>query len=211
MSETQTANKVELSLEAQAAIRAYILKFAIPSATFLTIVSGITGYVVSGLARIDATAEASKYALQAAGAAAEAKANATGAALDAASSREKAQAAATSADETKKYLISAKDQMDKVLTGQYEGLAKSLFAIKEFRDSVQTIPQKEVGEINAKIAGIEGAIFAGDDKPVPPVGGVCPPGFFAIGVGSVSVSGGAHGYLESVNFTCRSMHFAKPK
>lgn len=76
-------------------------------------------YVVSGLARIDATAEASKYALQAAGAAAEAKANATGAALDAASSREKAQAAATSADETKKYLISVKDQSDKVLTGQY--------------------------------------------------------------------------------------------
>jgi hypothetical protein len=211
MSDEEERPKIELSLEAQEAIRTYILRFAIPSATFLTIVSGITGYVVSGLARIDATAEASKYALQAAGAAAEAKANAGGAASDATNSREKALAAAASADDTKKYLLTVKDQIDKVLTGQYEGLAKSLFAIKEFRDSIQTIPQKEVGEINSKLTEIQGVIYGGDDHAVPPIGGICPPGSFAVNVGGVSVSGGAHGYLESLNFYCRVMHFAKPK
>jgi len=201
----------ELAPEARDAIRKYMLKFAIPSAVLLTTVSGALGYVVSGLARIDAASEASKYALAAAGAAAEAKANATQAANDAASSQTKAQSAATSAEDTKKYLLSAKDQLDKILTGQYEGLAKSLFAIKEFRESILTIPQKEIGEINAKFLQIEKVLYEGSDLSLPPApGNRCPPNAYAIGVASVSVSGGAHGYLESVTVTCKQLRFSKP-
>ena len=200
----------ELTPQAKEAIRTYMLKFAIPSAVLLTTVSGALGYVVSGLARIDAANEASKYALAAAGAAAEAKANATQAAIDAGSSQTKATSAAASAEETKRYLLSAKDQLDKILTGQYEGLAKSLFAIKEFRDSIQTIPQIQVSEINAKLLQIEKALYEGSDASVPAPGNRCPPNTYVAAISSVSVSGGAHGYLESVSVTCKALRFSKP-
>jgi len=139
-----------LTPEAKNAIRTYVLTFVIPSGVLLTIVSGALGYVVSGLAQINATAEAvkslgeaQKYALSAAGAAAEAKARATAAAVEAAKSQ-------TKASDTASYLLTVKDQVDKVLTGHYEELAKTFFGIKEFRDSIQTIPQHEISEINAK-------------------------------------------------------------
>jgi hypothetical protein len=204
-------SEAELTPEARDAIRTYMLKFVIPSAVLLTAVSGALGYAVSGLARIDASGEAAKYALAAAGAAAEAKANAAQAAIEAASSQAKALAAASTAEETKTYLLSVKDQLDKVLTGQYEGLAKSLFAIKEFRDSIQTIPQRQIGEINAKFEEIQRVLYDGGEALVSAPGNVCPPGTYAVKVGSVSVSGGAHGFLESVNVACRQLRFNRPK
>jgi hypothetical protein len=139
-----------------------MLKFVIPSGVVLTVLSGILGYMVSGLARIDAsleaskaTLEATKMALKAVQDSAEAKANAAKAAEDAKAAQDKTQAAASAAEETSKYLLSTRDKVDKVLNGQYEGLAKSLFAIKEFRDSVQMIPEKEIAEFNAKFAQLE--------------------------------------------------------
>jgi hypothetical protein len=64
--------------------------------------------------------------------------------------------------------------------------------------------------VSAILAQIEGVIFGADDRLVPPTAGLCPSGFFAVGAGSVSVSG-AHGYLESVNVTCCSLRFSEPK
>ena len=204
-------SEVELTSEARDAIRTYMLKFALPSAVLLTTISGALGYVVSGWARIDASAEAAKYALVAAGSAAEAKANAGLAANEAASSQAKALAAASRAEETSKYLLSVKDQMDKVLTGQYEGLAKSLFAIKDFRDAFQTIPQREIGEINAKFREMEKILYDASDDQVASPGNVCPPGTYAFKINQASVSGGARGFLESVSIGCKALRFNRPK
>jgi hypothetical protein len=200
-----------LTPEAKEAIRNYMLKFVIPSGVLLTIVSGALGYVVSGLARIDATNEAvksmsevQKYAIGAAGAAGEAKASAAAAAAEVARSQ-------TKASDTASYLLTVKDQVDKVLTGQYEGLAKTLFGIKAFRDSIQTIPQQEISEINAKFGEIDKILFGASDTPVPAPGNACPLGTYAVNVGSVSVSGGTHGFLESVSVACKPLRFDRPK
>jgi hypothetical protein len=184
-----------------------MLKFAIPSALLLATVSGALGFVVSGLARIDASNEASKYSLVAAAVSAEAKANATQAAIEASSALAKANAAAGNAEDTQKYLLSVKDQLDKVLAGQYEGLAKSLFAIKEFRDSIQTIPQRSIEDVNAKFGEIEKILYDASDASVAAPGNQCPPGTYVFGVGSASVSGGARGYLESVTVLCKPLRF----
>ena len=48
----------QLTPEARSATQEYMLKFVIPSGVVLTVVSGLLGYVMSGLARIDATTEA---------------------------------------------------------------------------------------------------------------------------------------------------------
>jgi hypothetical protein len=142
-----------------------MMKFVIPSGVILTIGSGLVGFVVSGLARIEASGEgkkialeASETALKAAEISGEARANAAKAANDAKTAEDRAQAAASSADDASKYLSSVKDRVDKVLAGQYEGLATSLFGIKEFRDSIQTIPQREIAEFNYKFAQIEKAL-----------------------------------------------------
>jgi hypothetical protein len=201
----------ELTPEARNAIQKYMLKFVIPSGVALTIVSGALGYVVSGLARIDATAEAAKVALKAVEDSAEAKANAAKAAEDAKAAQGKAEAAAGKAEDTYKYLLSVKDQVDKVLTGQYEGLARSLFAIKDFRDSIQTIPQKEIAEYDAKFSQIEKALYGASDAAVAASGNKCPDGTYAVGVSQVSVGGGAHGFLESVSIQCKALRFEKSK
>jgi len=214
MSETELPSQEEpkLTSEAKDAIRSYMLKFAVPSGVFLTIVSGLGGYVVSGVARIDASSEAAKYALAAAGDAAKATANAAQAAREAAEAKDKALVASSNAEDTKKYLLSVKHQVDQILTGQYAGLAKSLFEIKDFRDSIQTIPQHEISDINAKFAQIEKVLYDASDAPIPLSSNAwCPPGTYLTSVGSVSASGGAHGYLESISLGCKPLRFNRPK
>jgi len=201
----------ELTPEARNAIQKYMLKFVIPSGVVLTIVSGTLGYVVSGLARIDATSEAAKVALKAVQDSAEAKANAAQAAQDAKAAQGRAETAAGKAEDTSKHLLSVKDQVDKVLTGQYEGLAKSLFAIKDFRDSIQTIPQKEIAEFNSKFSQIETVLYGAGGAIVPAPGNKCPDGTYAAALTQVSVSGGAHGYLESASIQCMALRFQRPK
>ncbi|MBZ9734367.1 hypothetical protein LB534_05070 [Mesorhizobium sp. CA18] len=145
----------ELTPEAKDAIRTYMLKFVIPSSVLLTIISGSLGYVVSGLARIDASSEAAKYAMMAAGEAAKANANATVAASEAADSKDKAQNASKDALATKAYLESVKGQVDKVMTGQYGEFATALFAIPDFRSSVGKLGQNELVEIDARLDALE--------------------------------------------------------
>ena len=77
-------------------------------------------------------------------------------------------------------------------------------------DSILTIPQKEIGEINAKFLQMEKVLYEGGDLSVPAPGNRCPPNTYAIAVGSVSVSGGAHGFLKSVSVTCKALRFNKP-
>jgi hypothetical protein len=209
-SEGAQMSEPELSVEAKYAIQRYMLKFVIPSGVVLAIVSTTLGFVVSGLARIEASSEATRIALQAVQDSATAKANAAKAAEDAKALQEKVEAAAKKSEDTSAYLLSVKDQVDKVLTGQYEGLAKSLFAIKEFRDAIQTIPQKEIAEFNARFLQIDAVLYNGNDALVAPSAS-CPPGTYVASINQVSVSGGAHGFLESVNYRCKALRFERPK
>jgi hypothetical protein len=92
------SDEAEVTGPARDAIRRYMLLYVIPSGVFFTIVSGALGYVVSGLARIDASAEAAKYTLKAVDDAAKASANTTSAAAEANDAKKKAVTAADSAE-----------------------------------------------------------------------------------------------------------------
>jgi hypothetical protein len=148
----------KLTMEAKNAIRSYMLCFVIPSGVLLSIVSGVSGYVLSGLARIDATADATKVALTAVQETAKANANAAQAAKEAADAKDKAVSASISADETQKYILRSKVNIDQIQKRDYGELAKSLFDIKDFRDAVGTIAQREISDINLNIQQIRDII-----------------------------------------------------
>ncbi len=65
-------------------------------------------------------------------------------------------------------------------------------------------------ETQAQLIRISNTLFNANANLVEPVGGRCPIGTSVATIGSVSVSGGAHGFLESVNFKCRPLQFDKP-
>jgi type II secretory pathway pseudopilin PulG len=195
-----------------------MLKFVIPSGVVLTIISGLFGYVLSGVARIDASAEAAKAALFAAQSAAEAKASAAAASEvakkasdEANAALEKAKTSAIKAEETARSLLTARSQVDKVLAGQYDELAKSLFQIQAFRESIATVPQRELSEFKSRIGKIESTIYDGQIGTVAAPGGACPPGTYAIVLSTTSVSGGRAGFLESANIQCKELRFERPK
>jgi len=137
-------SEAELTPEAKDAIRAFMLKFVIPSGVILTIVSGILGFVVSGLAKIDATATAVEHANTAAEKAVEAAADAKNANLRASES-------AKSADDAYATLREAKTQMDHIFSGQYESFSQSLFATKGFRETLGKIGDQQFRDLSAKI------------------------------------------------------------
>ena len=215
---TTEATGSQLTPEAKAAIQAYMLKFVLPSGAALAIVSGLFGYVLSGVARIDASAEAAKVALFAAQSAAKAEASATLASEkankssdEANTSLERAKRAALSSEETAKTLFTARDQVNAILAGQYDEFAKKLFDVKGFREAVATIPQGEIAEFRSRIGKIETSIYGVPGPTVPAPGGNCPSGTYAVTISSVSVSGGRAGYLESVSVQCRTLRFEKPQ
>ncbi len=208
----------DLSLEAKAAIQAYIFKLALPSGTAIAIVSGLVGYVLSGIARIDASEEAAKQALFAWQSAVKAEALASTASEQAVKSldeanvaSEKAKNAASRSEETLNSLRSSRDQINNVLSGKYEELAKALFETRGFRESIATIPQREISDLKRQIEQIESSIFGSADPAVPAPGGVCPSGTYAVVVRSVSAPGGRAGFVESISVQCRTIRFERPK
>lgn len=209
----------QLTSEAKAAIQAYLVKFAFPTGALIAIVSGLCGYVLSGIARIDASTEAAKAALFAAQSAAKAEASATRvselankASDEANSTLERSKRVATSTEETLKALLTSRDQVSAIIAGQYDEFAKKLYDIKSFREALTAIPQSEMSEFRERLSKIESTIYA---LPGPAVAatsaGVCPTGTFAVGVGSVSVPGGRAGFVESVSVLCRALYFQKSK
>src|SRR5262249_50579903 len=130
----------ELTNEAKLAIQGYMLKFVIPSSVGLAIISGILGFAATGLAKIEATSQASANlidavkATEAAKLSAEAaKLTATTAASDAKSLLTKVEAALQQAEDAKKkaqeagtVAVTAKDQIDRVRNKEYAALAVSL-------------------------------------------------------------------------------------
>jgi type II secretory pathway pseudopilin PulG len=207
-----------LTVEAKAAIQADMLKFVIPSTAVIAIISGLFGYVLSGIARIDASAEAAKAALFAAQSAAKAETSAARASEqankasdEASTSLERAKRAALSSEDTVKTLLTARDQVNKILAGQYDGLAKSLFEIEAFRIAIATVPQGELAEFRSQISKLEKAIYGDVGSAVAAPGGNCPPGTYAVSIGSTSVSGGRAGFLESISVSCRTLRFERPK
>jgi hypothetical protein len=201
------ADDAELTPAAKEAIRSYMIKFAIPSAVVLTIVSGVFGYVVNGLARIEAVKDTLKDTVAAAEAAAEAKATAAVAAADAAGSRTRATEAATKAEETQTYLLTVRLQTDKILTGQYGEFAKALFALPGFREAVGTINEHTIGDLNAKYDALNvppKLLTTPEVKATPIATGPmeantkCPDGTLIVGY-YCEVRSGA-GYLQSIGY-----------
>ncbi|AUX78317.1 hypothetical protein [Sinorhizobium fredii] len=208
----------ELSLEAKAAIQAYMLKFVIPSGTVLAIISGLFGYVLSGIARIDASANSAKEALNASLSAAKAGVSAEEASKQAAkafdqanSASDRARIAAQNAEEILSSLRASSDQINKTLLGQYDELAKALFEVRGFRQTIATISQREIADLKVQIGRVEDTIYGAADTAIPAPGGSCPPGTYAVIINSTSVSGGRAGYLESISVQCRTVHFERPK
>ncbi|WP_414473220.1 hypothetical protein [Microvirga sp. M2] len=208
----------ELSLEAKAAIQAYMLRFIVPSGAVVAVISGLFGYVLSGIARIDASAEAAKQALYSAQSAAKAQTSAeeiskqvTKAFDQANSSSDKARIAAQNAEEVLGTLRASRDQINKIVLGQYDDLAKALFDVRGFRETVATISQKEIADLKRQITGIENTIYGALDTAVPAPGGVCPPGTYAVVINSTSVSGGRAGFVESIAVQCRTIRFERPR
>ncbi|MQW86006.1 hypothetical protein [Sinorhizobium saheli] len=208
----------ELTLEAKAAIQAYILKFVVPSGAAIAIISGLFGYVLSGIARIDASEEAAKSALFAAQSAAKAETSAskaselaTKASDQANSAFERVRNAAQQSEETLSSLLASRDQINKTIAGQYDELAKALFETRGFREIIATIPQKEISDIREQIKRIESSIYGSVDPAVPAEGGVCPQGTYVVIVNSRSAPGGRAGYLESISMQCRTVRFERPQ
>lgn len=64
-------------------------------------------------------------------------------------------------------------------------------------------------DLDAYIKQTNDVLYGGSEVPIE--NGTCPPGTYASGVRSHSVSGGAHGYLESAWAVCKSLRFERPK
>jgi hypothetical protein len=64
--------------------------------------------------------------------------------------------------------------------------------------------------VQPQFAEIKKTLFEASDAVVPAVDNRCPPGSYAVGIRTVSVSGGAHGFLESATLNCMQLRF-KPK
>ena len=208
----------ELTLEAKAAIQSYILKFVLPSGAALAVISGLFGYVLSGIARIDASAEATKSALYAAQSAAEAKANASAASLQASKASDQANVSlgranfvALKSEETMNSLFASRDQINKSIAGQYDELAKALFETRGFREIIAEIPQQELLDIKGQIKKIEDSIYGVLDPAMPAVGNVCPAGTYAVALNTVGAPGGRAGFVESASIQCRTVRFEKPQ
>jgi hypothetical protein len=145
--------EAELPPATREAIRAYMIKLILPSA----IVGAVLGYVVSGLARLDASGEAAKHATAAAEKAIEA-------ATEAKSSNARAADAVKSAEEAQKFLEKAKSETNDLLTGRYATFSESLFATKDFRDKLGRLGDQQFIDLNAKIdalsTNLRGGILA---------------------------------------------------
>ncbi|MDI1343274.1 MAG: hypothetical protein PSV22_04120 [Pseudolabrys sp.] len=63
--------------------------------------------------------------------------------------------------------------------------------------------------ITAQFAQIDNTLFKGADVVIDGPNNRCPPGYYAVGVRTVSVSGGNRGYLESATITCMELHFKR--
>jgi hypothetical protein len=110
------------------------------------------------LARIDASSEAAKYALSAAGDAAKANANAPQAAREAADSNAKALNASQGAEQTKAHLLAVKDQVSQILSGQYESFSKSLFATEGLREALGKVGDQQYKDLAAQIDAISNGL-----------------------------------------------------
>ncbi|MDH2313991.1 hypothetical protein [Methylobacterium brachiatum] len=212
------AKTPELTLEAKAAIQAYMLKFVIPSGTVVALISGLCGYVLSGISKIDASKEAATIAFQASVSSAKSQSSAEQAsaqALKASGEINTALTQAKSASEQSKGILdqlnSSRDQLNKILLGDYDALAKPLFASKSFRDALSNYPESEIGSVKSSIRKIESTLYGASDAPIPTPSGQCPPGSYVTGVGSISAPGGRAGFVESISVICRVLRFERPK
>lgn len=208
----------ELTPEAKAAIQSYMLKFAIPSSALIAIISGVFGYVLNGLARIDATQKAAEFALYSSKSAAMAEASAAEALKqvnkasdEANTARERANKAALASEQTAKTLQTASESVKLVIDKQYDDFAKALFAIKGFRESLGTVAQSELSDTRAQIKKIESAIYGGAITGTPTSSGICPPGTYVSGITAVSAPGGRSGFVESISVQCKALRFEQPK
>ncbi len=138
--ESSSTPDAKLSPAAREAIRAYMIKLILPSA----VVGAVLGYVVSGLARLDASAEATKHATAAAEKAIEA-------ATEAKNSNARAAEAVKSAEEAQKFLEKAKAETNEILAGQYDAFSKSLFATQDFRGKLGRLGDQQFTDLSARI------------------------------------------------------------
>lgn len=146
-------SRPQLTPEARDAIRDYIVKLVIPSAAVLTIVSGALGYVLSGLAKLEASATAAERANVAALKAAEAASDARSASL-------RASDAVKSAEASSKALESAKHKTDQLLTGQYDAFTQTLLGQSAFREALGKLGDQNFKDLSDKIDAWRGGILA---------------------------------------------------
>ncbi|MBB2823279.1 UNVERIFIED_ORG: hypothetical protein GGD59_006585 [Rhizobium esperanzae] len=157
----------KLSLEAEKAIRAYILKLVVPSSVVLTIISGLVGYVAGGIATIDAVREGEKYAKEVAKTITDAnidvqlaKAAVARAASDAKDASTAANNAAKAADAAQNHLAAVTNSVDAVIEGKFDQLAESLFKIPGFSTKLAALSNSEITGIVNRLGKLETNVLA---------------------------------------------------
>jgi hypothetical protein len=137
-----------------------MIKLMLPSA----VVGALLGYVVSGLARLEASNEAAKHAAESMNHAQSAAERAIEAATGAKSANARAAEAVKSSEEAQKFLEKAKSETNDILSGRYDTFSKSLFATAEFREKLGKLGDQQFIDLNNKIDALStnlcGGIFA---------------------------------------------------
>jgi hypothetical protein len=153
-----TGREPKLTLEAEKAVRSYLLKLVVPGGAIITIVSGLLGYVGGGMVKIEALTEARQQiehlqhlTLEAAGSAATAKNTAQAAADQAAESKARLVKALEDIEETRTHLIQVKDQVDAIINNKYDELAKALFNTADFRKALGSVGDRQLKDINDQL------------------------------------------------------------
>lgn len=75
--------------------------------------------------------------------------------------------------------------------------------------SVSAVVAYERYVVAPQFAELQRVLFDGSDTIADAPSNTCPAGSYAVGIRTVSVSGGAHGFLESATIRCMELKFKK--
>jgi hypothetical protein len=145
------ANDQELTLAAKEAIRRYMLRIAVPSATVLAIISAVMGFLLNEWARgeayVKAYGEASKSILDTATAAGQSRGKVESLAADVEKTSNTAKDTLVSVQKTKL-------DIDQLVNKNYDLIAKVLIDKEQFRFSLAKVDNEALGTLEQRVATI---------------------------------------------------------
>jgi hypothetical protein len=207
----------ELTPQLKEAVRGYLSSFltlAVTAGSLLGILAGLGGYVLTGVAQINANQSATDRIT----AVAQDVGRAQGAAAAAVKAAEDSSAGVAN---TYRRLLETQTTFDQVIGGKYDQLATELMKNADFKRAIENFPSEQVSALNAQVTRLTNIVnnlmvVSQPDPPVDPrqqaKGGStfytsqCRPGHYAVGVEVEGFPRGAAEFVRYVRGICAPLN-----